>query len=246
MTRNFKLIIEYDGSRYHGWQRQKGVRSVQGEIEKALATITAGSVSLTGSGRTDAGVHALGQVANFECDTRLEPAALMNALNSLLEDDIVIKACEKVSDSFHARYDVKSKVYQYRILNRSLPAAIGRQYCWFIRRALNRQAMQAAIVHIIGRHDFKAFEGSGSDRAHTTRHVYSAELSAQETDFVIFQIEADGFLRYMVRNMVGTLVDVGFEKLSPSDFKCILDSRDRTQASATAPAHGLTLLRVNY
>jgi len=106
--------------------------------------------------------------------------------------------------------------------------------------------MQAAIVHIIGRHDFKAFEGSGSARAHTTRHVYSAELSAQETDFVIFQIEADGFLRYMVRNMVGTLVDVGLGKLSPSDFKCILDSRDRAQASATAPPHGLTLVRVNY
>lgn len=246
MTRNFKLIIEYDGSRYHGWQRQKGVRSVQGEIEKALETITVGSVTLTGSGRTDAGVHALGQVANFECDTRLEPAALMNALNSLLEDDIVIKACETVSASFHARYDVKSKVYQYRILNRSLPVAIGRQYCWFIRRALNHQAMQAAMAHIIGRHDFKAFEGSGSARAHTTRHVYSAELSGQEGDFLIFQIEADGFLRYMVRNMVGTLVDVGLEKLSPQDFKRILDSRDRARASATAPAHGLTLIKVNY
>jgi len=246
MTRNFRLIIEYDGSRYHGWQRQKGVRSIQGTIEKALETITAKSVTLIGSGRTDAGVHALGQVANFESGTRLEPEALMNALNSLLEDDIVIRACDAVSASFHARYDVKSKVYQYRILNRPLPTAIGRQYCWFIRRGLNCQAMRAAAAHIIGRHDFKAFEGSGSARAHTTRHVYSAELSRQEGDFLVFQTEADGFLRYMVRNMVGTLVDVGLKKLSPSGFKRILDSKDRTEAGATAPAHGLTLIRVNY
>ena len=143
MTRNFKLIIEYDGSRYHGWQRQKEDRSIQGEIEKALKIITAGSVTLIGSGRTDAGVHAQGQVANFKCDTRLEPDALMNGLNSLLEDDIVIKVCEPVSISFHARYDARSKVYHYRILNRPLPAAIGRQYSWFIRKALNHDAMRA-------------------------------------------------------------------------------------------------------
>jgi len=246
MVRNFKLIIEYDGSRYHGWQRQKGDRSIQEEIESALQTITAAKVTLIGSGRTDAGVHALGQVANFKCDTRLEPAALMNALNSLLANDIVIKACETVSASFHARYDVKSKVYQYRILNRTLPVAIGRQYAWFIRKPLNPEAMRAAITHIIGRHDFKAFEGTGSARQHTIRHVFSAQLTGPEEGFLIFQFEADGFLRFMVRNMVGTLVDVGLEKLSPDDFKRILDSKDRSQASATAPPHGLTLITVNY
>ena len=246
MTRNFKLIIEYDGSRYHGWQRQKEDRSIQGEIEKALKIITAGSVTLIGSGRTDAGVHAQGQVANFKCDTRLEPDALMNGLNSLLEDDIVIKVCEPVSISFHARYDARSKVYHYRILNRPLPAAIGRQYSWFIRKALNHEAMRAAIDLIIGRHDFKSFEGTGSARQHTTRHVYSAELTEQDSGLWVFQIEANGFLRYMVRNMVGTLVDVGLEKLTPHDFKRILDSKDRSQASATAPAQGLTLIKVNY
>ena len=246
MTRNFKLIIEYDGSRYHGWQRQKEDRSIQGEIEKALKTITAGSVTLNGSGRTDAGVHSQGQVANFECNTRLEPDALMNGLNSLLQDDIVIKVCEPVSASFHARYDAKSKVYHYRILNRPLPAAIGRQYSWFIRKALNREAMRAAIAHIIGRHDFKAFEGTGSARQHTTRHVYTAELSEQDSGLLIFHIEADGFLRYMVRNMVGTLVDVGLEKSTPHDFKRILHSKDRSQASATAPAQGLMLMEVKY
>jgi len=246
MTINFKLIIEYDGSRYHGWQRQKEDRSIQGEIEKALKAITARSVTLIGSGRTDAGVHAQGQVANFKCDTRLEPAALKNALNSLLEDDIVITGCEAVSSSFHARYDAKSKVYHYRILNRPIPAAIGRQYSWFIRKALNHEAMRAAIALIIGSHDFKAFEGTGSARQHTTRHIYSAELSDQDDGLLVFKIEADGFLRYMVRNIVGTLVDVGLEKLTLHDFKRILDSQDRSQAGATAPAQGLTLIKVNY
>jgi tRNA pseudouridine38-40 synthase len=246
MTINFKLIIEYDGSRYHGWQRQKEDCSIQGEIEKALKTITGRSVTLIGSGRTDAGVHARGQVANFKCDTRLKPQELLKALNSLLEGDIVIQACEPVNTSFHARYDAKSKVYHYRILNRPLPAAIGRQYSWFIRKPLNRETMRSAIVHIIGRHDFKSFEGTGSARQQTIRHIYSAELGEQDSGLLVFRIEADGFLRYMVRNIVGTLVDVGLEKLAPHDFKRILDSKDRSQASATAPAQGLTLIRVNY
>ena len=246
MTTNFKLIIEYDGSRYHGWQRQKEDRSIQGEIEKALKKMTAEDVTLIGSGRTDAGVHAREQVANFKSGTRLESGELMNGLNSLLADDIVIKGCEPVSTSFHARYDARSKVYHYCILNRPLPAAIGRQYSWFIRSELNIEAMRAAIAHIIGRHDFKAFEGTGSARQHSVRYIYSAELDAQEGGLRVFQIEADGFLRYMVRNIVGTLVDVGREKLTSDDFKRILDSKDRSRAGATAPAHGLTLMKVNY
>jgi tRNA pseudouridine38-40 synthase len=246
MAKNFKLIIEYDGSRYHGWQRQKNDPSIQAEIEKALKRMTAKRVTVIGSGRTDSGVHAKGQVANFECETRLKPEALMNGLNSLLAEDIKIKVCEQVGASFHARYDAKSKIYHYRILNRPIPAAIGRQYQWFIRKALNREAMRAAIAHIIGRHDFKAFEGSGSPRQSSSRHVHSADLVEHESGLLLFHIEADGFLRYMVRNIVGTLVDVGLEKLTPRDFKRILDCKDRSQASATAPAQGLTLVKVNY
>jgi tRNA pseudouridine38-40 synthase len=246
MAKNFKLIIEYDGRRYHGWQRQKNDSSIQGEIEKALKTITAKRVTVIGSGRTDSGVHAKGQVANFECETRLKPEALMNGLNSLLAEDIKIQACEQVGASFHARYDAKSKIYHYKILNRPTPAVIGRQYQWFIRKALNREAMRVAISHIIGRHDFKAFEGSGSPRQSSIRRVHSADLVEHEGDLLIFHIEADGFLRYMVRNIVGTLVDVGLEKLTPQGFKHILDCKDRSQASATAPAQGLTLIKVNY
>jgi tRNA pseudouridine38-40 synthase len=246
MKKNFKLTIEYDGTRYHGWQRQKDDRSIQGEIEKALQKITANKVTVIGSGRTDSGVHAEGQVASFECNTQLKPEALLNGLNSLLDEDIIIKACEHVSASFHARYDAKSKIYRYQILNRSTPAAIGRQYAWFIRKSLDQDAMRAAISHIIGRHDFKSFEGTGSPRQHTTRQIYSAALIQHQGGLVVFHIEADGFLRYMVRNIVGTLVDVGMHKLTPDDFKRILDSKDRSQASATAPAHGLTLIEVKY
>jgi tRNA pseudouridine38-40 synthase len=246
MLKNFKLLIEYDGSRYHGWQRQKEDPTVQGEIEKALQEMTSKAVTVIGSGRTDAGVHAEGQVANFKCETRLEPQALMNGLNSLLASDIVIRACEQVNASFHARYNAKSKIYHYKILNCPIPAAIGRQYSWFIRQELNQDAMRAAISHIIGHHDFKAFEATGSPRQRTTRHVLSADLGEQQDGMLIFRIEADGFLRCMVRNIVGTLVDVGRGKLSAADFKRVLDSRDRSQAGATAPAHGLTLIKVNY
>jgi tRNA pseudouridine38-40 synthase len=246
MKKNVKLIIEYDGTRYHGWQRQKDDCSIQGEIEKALQKMTANRVTVIGSGRTDAGVHAEGQVASFECDTRIEPEALLKGLNSLLAEDIIIKACEHVSASFHARYDARSKIYRYKILNQPTPAAIGRQYSWFIRKSLNQDSMRAAISHIIGRHDFKSFEGTGSPRQHTTRHIYSADLIEHKGGLLVFHIEADGFLRYMVRNIVGTLVDVGVRKLTPDDFKRILDSKDRSQASATAPAQGLTLVKVIY
>ena len=246
MVKNFKIIIEYDGTHYHGWQRQKEEPTIQGEIEKALLTITAKNVIVNGSGRTDAGVHAYGQVANFRCDTKLAPEILQKGLNSLLPDDIVIKACCQAASNFHARYDVKSKIYHYKIFNQPIPPAIHHQYVWFIRKRLNIHAMQVAIRHIIGSHNFKAFEGSGSPRAHTIRHVIAAEMLETESGQIRFQIEADGFLRYMVRNIVGTLVDVGLSKLSTDDFKQILDSSDRTNASATAPAHGLYLMEVKY
>lgn len=246
MTKNFKITIEYDGSRYHGWQRQKNDHSIQAEIEMALEKMTSAQVTLVGSGRTDAGVHAAGQVANFKCDTRLGPAAFFSGLNSLLPEDIIIKDCERVATDFHARYDARSKIYHYKILNRSVPAAIGRQYVWYIRNPLDRQTIQAAITHIIGRRDFKAFEGSGSPRQNTIRQVFSARLIEDPGGILIFEIEAEGFLRYMVRNIVGTLVDVGLGKITPADFKKILDSRDRSQAGITAPSRGLTLVKVNY
>lgn len=246
MIKNFKTTIEYDGTRYHGWQRQKTDRTIQEEIEKAVLTITGQQVALTGSGRTDAGVHAYGQVANFKCETSLGPQDLFRGLNSLTDADIVIRGCEEVDASFHARYDVKSKSYVYKILNRPDPAAIGRQYAWHIRKELNLEAMRRSSAHLIGSRDFKAFEGAGSPRAHTTRTVFKSSLVEEPDGYLAFEIEADGFLRFMVRNIVGTLVDVGLGKISPADFEGILESKDRDQAGATAPAHGLFLKNVNY
>jgi tRNA pseudouridine38-40 synthase len=246
MLKNFKIIIEYDGTRYHGWQRQKEDTTVQGEIEKALSIMTAKQIVLNGSGRTDAGVHALGQAANFLCDTDLEPGVFQRGLNSLLPEDIVIRECRQVDDTFHARYNVKSKIYHYRIFNHPLPAAINRQYVWSIRKQLDTEAMRFAVSHIIGHHDFKAFEGAGSPRAHTTRHVMAADLIDAGNRRFTFRIEADGFLRFMVRNIVGTMVDVGLGKTLPAEFKQILKSKDRTKAGATAPARGLCLMEVRY
>lgn len=243
---NFKLIIEYDGTGYHGWQRQKSDRSIQGEIEQALSTMTGGPVTLIGSGRTDAGVHALGQVANFLCETKLSPEVFQKGLNRLLPEDIVIKDCHRVDRSFHARYDAKSKTYYYRIWNCELPMAIGRHYAWYIRRKLDTAAMRSVLTHLIGTHDFKAFEGTGSPQSHTIRQVTTADLVESEDGFLIFTIEADGFLRYMVRNIVGTLVDVGLGKITTEAFREILASKDRSNASATAPAHGLFLMEVKY
>jgi tRNA pseudouridine38-40 synthase len=243
---NFKITIEYDGSAYHGWQRQAEDRTIQGEIEKALMTMTGDRITVTGSGRTDAGVHALNQTANFRCATSLTPEVFLKGLNSLLPEDIVLISCKVVPETFHARYDVKSKVYHYRILNRWLPVAISRQYAWHIRKKLDVSAMQEAIRWIIGSHDFKAFEGSGSPRASSVRGIINADIVKTDDDYLVLKIEGDGFLKFMVRNIVGTLVDVGLDKITSDDFKQILVSKDRNLAGITAPAHGLFLIEVKY
>ena len=246
MNKNFKITIEYDGTSYHGWQRQQNEHTIQGEIEKALFTMTGKKTVLAASGRTDAGVHALGQVANFNCNTDLSPHAFQNGLNSLTKDDIVIISCDIVDENFHSRFDVKSKTYNYRILNSDLPTAINRQYAWFIRKKLDLDAMRQAVRHIIGTNDFKAFEGTGSPRSHTTRCVFKAEITGQSNGLIVIEIRADGFLRFMVRNIVGTLADVGLGKTTSDDFKEILLSKERSTAGATAPPNGLFLIQVKY
>ena len=243
---NYLLTIEYDGSAYHGWQRQKSDPTIQGEIEKALGIMTRQKIVVNGSGRTDAGVHALAQTANFKSDAGLSPESFQLGLNSLLKDDIVIRDCRVVEDGFHARYDARGKVYQYRILNCKIASAIHRKHTWHIRRQLDFYAMQKAAAFVTGRHDFKAFEGTGSPRSSTVRKVTIAEISRESAENITFTIAADGFLRYMVRNMVGTLVEVGQSKITPAGFKAVLDSGDRGQAGATAPPQGLFLVKVLY
>jgi len=246
MIKNFKLVVEYDGSAYHGWQRQKNDTTIQAIIEASLKKITGEKIILNGSGRTDAGVHALAQTANFRCSTGLNSSIFHKALNSLLPDDIVIKECEEVTVDFHARFCAKSKTYRYRILNREIPSAIHRRHAWFIRRRLDVDAMRPAAAHLEGTHDFKSFEAAGSPRAHTVRTVMRLDMTSDADGFLLIDIEADGFLRCMVRNIVGTLVHVGLSKLQPTDMIRLIESRDRNQAGPTAPAHGLFLKQVHY
>lgn len=243
---NFKLTIEYDGTGYHGWQRQKNQKTLQGEIEKALATMVRQPVKLIGSGRTDAGVHALGQVASFSSPVSIPAEAYHKGLNSLLPDDIVIHECTPAPPDFHARYDAIGKRYHYRLLNREIPSALERRYVWHIRKPLDRQAMRRAARHLIGEHDFKAFEGAGSPRAHTVRHMVHADVVEIKPDLLVFEIKGSGFLRFMVRNIVSTLVNVGLDKMSPDGFREVLLSRNRSKAGATAPPQGLFLMSVTY
>jgi tRNA pseudouridine38-40 synthase len=242
----FKLIIEYDGSGFHGWQRQKNDRTVQETIEKALGVMTREPVTLTGSGRTDAGVHALGQTAGFKTRSRLDADVFFKGLNSLLPDDVVVRSCKQMPDTFHARFDVQSKHYRYHILNRAIPPAIGRQFIWHIRKPLDITAMTHAAGILVGNHDFKAFEGTGSPREHTVRTVTASTLKQTGGGNLTYDIEANGFLRFMVRNIVGTLVEVGLGKIPSRDVKKILLSKDRSLAGATAPPQGLFLMDVTY
>ncbi|MBW1775994.1 MAG: tRNA pseudouridine(38-40) synthase TruA [Deltaproteobacteria bacterium] len=243
---NFKLLIEYDGTAYHGWQRQKHHPTVQGEIEAVLETMTGQKATVIGSGRTDAGVHALGQVAHFHSKTRLSPKTLLSGLNSLLPEDIVIHRVVKVKKDFHARYHARAKTYQYRILNRPIRGAIGRNYAWHVRKPLDVAAMRSAAACLLGTHDFKSFEGAGSPRSHTRRTLTKATISKAPGGFIVFEFRADGFLKAMVRNMVGTLVSVGLKKRRPEEVNQILLSKDRRLAGSTAPSRGLILKRVTY
>ena len=244
--KTYKLTMEYDGTHYHGWQIQAGDITIQETLEKALSLMTGETVRVEGSGRTDAGVHALGQTASFKTDTRIPPEGFQAGLNSLLPEDIVILGCEEVKNDFHARFSAKTKTYQYRIYNQFLPLAVGRQYAWHIRKPLDVPAMTRAAAHLIGTHDFKSFEGAGSPRPHTVRTVLEAGVEKTGDGFVLFDITADGFLRYMVRNLVGTLVDVGTGKIPPERFKEIIEAKNRDLAGATAPARGLFLVAVRY
>jgi tRNA pseudouridine38-40 synthase len=246
MSRNFKLVIEYDGTRYCGWQRQADRPTIQAEIERVLSLLTRQQITLKGSGRTDAGVHAWGQTANFHCETRLSSQNFLHALNSLLPDDIVIRNCREVPADFHARYDVVAKTYHYHILNLPIPSVVERHFSWHIQRPLNLGAMNQALFCLIGTHDFKAFEGAGSPRAHTVRTIYRAEILDKGNGRLMVVVTGDGFLRYMVRNIVGTLVNIGMEKWTSSDMERILLSMDRNLAGATAPAQGLFLAEVQY
>jgi tRNA pseudouridine38-40 synthase len=246
LMRNIKLTIEYDGTAYHGWQIQPGLETIQGVMKERIARITREKVNLIAAGRTDAGVHALAQVANFHTENAIDLASLQRGLNSLLPSDIVIKSIEEVDERFHARFSARSKVYEYHILNQPYPSALLRNYAWFIHHELDRAAMERCGRLLIGSHDFSSFRASGDESRHSIREVFRLEIERRKDNLLIVTIEANAFLREMVRSIAGTLMDVGRGKTSLAEFDNIFQARDRRRAGMTAPAQGLFLVEVKY
>ncbi|MGQ9508070.1 MAG: tRNA pseudouridine(38-40) synthase TruA [Thermodesulfobacteriota bacterium] len=245
-VRTIKLTIEYDGTNYQGWQTQPKGKTLQGVLEEKLKQITGEEVHVIGSGRTDAGVHALGQVAHIKTRTKIEVPSLQRALNSLLPKDILVKKMEEVGKEFHARRQAKSKLYEYRILNQPLRSVFHRFYSWHIPQRLDLEEMKKATKLLIGEQDFSSFLSSGSFPKTSVRKVLRARWKKDREGVLRFEIEANGFLKQMVRAIVGTLVEVGRGKLSPEEFQKIIQSKDRRKAGPTAPPHGLFLKEVRY
>jgi tRNA pseudouridine38-40 synthase len=244
--RTIKLVVQYDGSDYVGWQRQGKGESVQGLIEQALAKIDGVPVTLHGAGRTDAGVHAVGQVASARIDSPLEDRRLARALNAHLPEAIRVTELTTVPDDFHARFSATAKTYEYRIWNgRTVPPFI-RQYAWHIIEPLNVPLMQEASRAIPGEHDFAAFRSARSLNHTTFREITSAGWRPADAQTLVFEIAGKGFLRYMVRSLVGTVVEIGRGQRSVEDIARLLAAPDRSQAGRTAPARGLFLMKVDY
>ena len=243
--RNIKLTIEYDGKCYNGWQKQPDKLNIQGEIEKAIYNIAQEEVDLIGSGRTDAGVHALGQVANFKTNSALPIEKLALAINSQLKSSIIIKKAEEVDERFHSRYTAKQKTYRYIINNSKTGTAIYRnlEYCFPVK--LNVEKMVEAAKYFEGEHDFKAFKSSGTSGKNSVRIIYKAEVR-QDGERIIIELTGNGFLYNMVRIISGTLLDVGLGKIEPNEIPDIIEKKDRTKAGKTLPAHGLYLVKVQY
>lgn len=242
---NIKVIVQYDGTDYSGWQRQKGVQSVQEVVERAIQTLTSEAATIHAAGRTDAGVHALHQVFNFHTESRIPLDRWPLALNSRLPTDIVVVSAEVVADDWHARFAPHLKTYRYTIDNARFPSPLSSRYAWHRPEPLDVELMSQAAQDLVGWHDFSAFRASGSSVKTSTRHVTLAQCRRQDTQ-VHFSVQANGFLYNMVRIMVGTLVDIGLERRPVGEVKRLLELRDRLEAPATAPPEGLCLVSIDY
>lgn len=239
------VILSYDGTSYHGFQLQKNALTVQEVLENALEKLYRKKIKVVAAGRTDSGVHARGQVINFFAPDIISPEHIPPALNSLLPNDIVIFEAGTAGPYFNARRDAKAKIYSYTIDNGSYPDVFRRNYVWHIREPLDVDLMRQGASFLLGRHDFKAFQASGSSVDNTKRTLYALDVEKND-DFIILRFRGDGFLYKMVRNITGTLVEVGLQKRNPQEVYEILKSKDRRRAGKTAPARGLCLEKVFY
>jgi tRNA pseudouridine38-40 synthase len=262
MPRTLKLTVAYDGTAYVGWQRQAEGVSVQGLLEEALARLDGSPVVVHGAGRTDAGVHAFGQVASVRVATTRELPVIRRALNAILPRDVRVVAVEEAAPGFHARYSALGKTYEYRIWQGDVQPPFTRTWSWHVPRPLDLDAMDRAVRRLEGRHDFSAFQSAGTSVTSAVRTVICARAGSREPSpetagesgpdaagrgrLVVVRLEADGFLRHMVRAIVGSLVEVGAGRRDEASMAALLETRDRGAAGAAAPAHGLVLVRVAY
>ena len=244
--RNIKLILEYDGTAYHGWQVQKNAISIQSILEKTLFTLLREEIATSVSGRTDSGVHAMNQPVNFKTVNKMGTIRLLKSLNGLLPHDIIVKSVEEVSLDFDVRRNSKNKTYRYVILNREAPTALDRERCWHVRHKLDIELMQKGAHLLLGKHDFTSFRASGCGANNAVRRVINVRFEEKEDGYIYFEIMAHAFLKQMVRNIVGTLVYLGLGKLTLNEVSRLLEVKDRTKAGPTAPAQGLFLLNVEY
>ena len=243
---NYKLTIQYDGSRYDGWQKQGNTENtIQGKLETLLARLTGESVELQGAGRTDAGVHALGQVASFRLDRERSPEQLLTELNRWLPEDIAVVRAETADPRFHARLSARGKIYRYSFRLGGVPDVFRRKYQYRVEEPLNLEAMAHAAALLTGTRDFRSFCSNRRYKKSTVRTVHSIELHREGSDLDLW-FRGDGFLYHMVRILTGTLLEVGLGQRDPEDVPAILEARDRIAAGKTAPARGLTLVDVLY
>jgi tRNA pseudouridine38-40 synthase len=241
--RNFKIALEFDGTDFHGWQRQPGLRTVQGVIEEGIAAVFRKQVVVNGAGRTDAGVHAFGQAGSFALDTELTESQIWKALSSKMPEDVSIRGIEEKDPSFHARFSAISRRYTYFV--RTEPTAIWRRYTHVVNYPLDSDSMQQAVQYLIGERDFASFTPARSQDAPTSCNLMEAGVT-DEDELIAFSFEADHFLHHMVRIIVGTLIEVGRSRIRPEQIKTILCKKDRTAAGPTAPPSGLFLMGVGY
>ena len=243
--RNIKLTIEYDGKDFNGWQKQPNKLNIQGEIERAIKEVTGEEVDLIASGRTDAGVHAIAQSANFKTNSNIPTEKIPIALNTKLKQSIRIKSAVEVDERFHSRYNCKQKTYRYIINNGETASALYRNMEYFIPEKLNVEKMKEAVKYFEGEHDFKGFKASGTSSKSSIRKIYKTQVK-KDGDRIIIELTGNGFLYNMVRIIAGTLVDVGLEKINPNDITEIIESKDRARAGKTLPPQGLYLVKVEY
>ncbi len=243
--RNIKIIIEYDGKNFNGWQKQPDKLNIQGEIERAIFEVMGEEVELIASGRTDAGVHSLGQTANFKIENEMPIEKIPLAINSKLKKSIRVKSAEEVDERFHSRYNCKGKKYRYVINNAPIESALYRDLELHISQKLDIKKMKEAIKHFLGKHDFAAFKASGTSSKDSVREIYKAEI-IEDGERIKIELTGSGFLYNMVRIISGTLLDVGLGKLEVEEISKIIESKDRNNAGITLPPQGLYLVEVYY